>query len=286
MKMTEGSSDMEKFMAHVRNAAAEDISRIAEILVFSKRTHYRRIFQDDDFSFGVLQVLSAAQDLQDTPGKIKNYWVYDDGFVKGLIHLEEDEISELYVDPFFEHQGIGSALLDLAFSKILNPRLWVLEGNDQAIRFYQKHGFFFTGERQFVPGTDRYEARMLCYGSVKDVLRKIIRVKIDRPAGSTHPEHPDLIYPVNYGYIEGVPGGDGEPQDVYVLGLNEPVSEMVGSVIAVIHRDDDIEEKWVAAPAGTQISKAEIQKQTAFQEKYFRSSITVYDQPSNMERTI
>ena len=160
---------MEKPMSHVRNAVKKDVSRIAEILVFSKRTHYRRIFQDDDFSFGVLQVLSVAQDLQEAPEKIKNYWVYDDGFVKGLIHLEEDEISELYVDPFFEHQGIGTALLDLAFSKILNPQLWVLEGNYQAIDFYKKHGFFFTGRRQFVPGTDRYEARMLCYGNAKQV---------------------------------------------------------------------------------------------------------------------
>ena len=155
--------------SYIRNAVKEDISRIAEILVFSKRTHYRRIFQDDDFSFGVLQVLSVAEELLKTPEKIKNYWVYDDGFVKGLIHLEEDEISELYVDSFFEHQGIGTALLDLAFSKILNPQLWVLEGNDQAIGFYKKHGFFFTGRRQFVPGTDRYEARMLCYSNAKQI---------------------------------------------------------------------------------------------------------------------
>ena len=54
-------------MAHVRNAVKEDVSRIAEILVFSKRTHYRRIFQDDDFSFGVLQVLSVAEELLKTP---------------------------------------------------------------------------------------------------------------------------------------------------------------------------------------------------------------------------
>lgn len=270
-------------MTHVRGAAAEDISRIAEILVFSKRTHYRRIFQDDDFSFGVLQVLSVAEDLQKNPEKIKNYRVYDDGFVKGLIRLEEDEISELYVDPFFEHQGIGTALLELAFSKILNPQLWVLEENDQAIGFYKKHGFFFTGRRQFVPGTDRYEARMLCRGPVKEVPGKIVRVTIDRQAGSTHPEHPDLVYPVNYGYIEGVTGGDGEPQDAYVLGTNEPLSEMAGPVIAVIHRDDDIEEKWVTAPAGTHISPEEIQKQTAFQEKYFRSSITVYARPFDNE---
>ena len=272
---------MEKQTPFIRNAGKKDVSRIAEILVFSKRTHYRRIFQDDDYSFGKLQVLPVARDLLTNPGKIKNYWVYDDGFVKGLLHLEKDEIAELYVDPFFEHRGIGSALMDFALSRILNPRLWVLEGNDQAIRFYQKHGFCFTGERQFVPGTDKYQARMRFCKLREDVLEKIVRVSIDRPLGSTHPKYPDLVYPLNYGYIEGIPGGDGEPQDAYILGIDKPISEMIGAVIAVIHRHDDSEDKWVVAPSGTHFSTAEIQKQTAFQEKYFNTSVTVSPSGNN-----
>ncbi len=40
----------------------------------------------------------------------------------------------------------------------------------------------------------------------------------DRPVGSRHPKHADLIYPINYRYVEGVLGGDGEEQDVYLLG--------------------------------------------------------------------
>ena len=31
----------------IRKAAAADASRLAEILIFTKRTHYRRIFRDD-----------------------------------------------------------------------------------------------------------------------------------------------------------------------------------------------------------------------------------------------
>ena len=265
---------MDDQMSNVRNAAEEDVSRIAEILVFSKRTHYRRIFQDDKFSFGTLQVLPAAQDLLKTPETLKNYWVYDDGFVKGLIHLEEDEIAELYTDPFFERQGIGSVLMDFALSRILNPRLWVLEGNDQAVCFYKKHSFCFTGERQFVPGTDKYEARMRYSKPRENVLGKIVRVTVDRPLGSKHPDYPDLVYPVNYGYIEGVPGGDGEPQDAYILGIENPISATAGIVIAVIHRKNDSEDKWVVAPPGTHFSIPEIQNQTAFQEKYFDSSVT------------
>lgn len=36
--------------------------------------------------------------------------------------------------------------------------------------------------------------------------------------GSFHPRHKDLHYPVNYGYVSGLLGGDGAEQDIYLLG--------------------------------------------------------------------
>lgn len=33
----------------------------------------------------------------------------------------------------------------------------------------------------------------------KSYLGKTVTVKIDRPLGSVHPKHPELIYPINYG---------------------------------------------------------------------------------------
>lgn len=35
------------------------------------------------------------------------------------------------------------------------------------------------------------------------MIGQIVTVIVDRPIGSYHPEHPDLYYPVNYGYIKG-----------------------------------------------------------------------------------
>jgi len=43
---------------------------------------------------------------------------------------------------------------------------------------------------------------------------------------------------------------DGEEQDAYILGVEEPLNEFTGKIIAIIHRNDDIEEKWVGAPVG------------------------------------
>ena len=101
------------------------------------------------------------------------------------------------------------------------------------------------------------------------MLGNIVKVIIDRPLGSCHPKHKDIIYPVNYGYIPGVIAPDGEEQDAYILGVNEPVREFVGKVIAVIHRLNDIEDKWVVVPEGRFFTKEEIANSVAFQEKFF-----------------
>ena len=72
------------------------------------------------------------------------------------------------------------------------------------------------------------------------MISDIVKVVVDRPLGSYHPEHKDLCYPINYGYIEGIIASDGEEQDAYIVGVDKPVQEIVGRVIAIIHRNNDI----------------------------------------------
>ncbi len=127
----------------IRKAVPEDISRIAEILVFVKRIKYRPIFQNDAFAFGELQVLSVAEKYKE-PSALDNILVYDDEFVKGMIHIENNEIVELYVDYFFQGQGIGSRLIEYAKENYPVDFLWAIEKNTDAIRFYEAHGFHLT----------------------------------------------------------------------------------------------------------------------------------------------
>lgn len=105
----------------------------------------------------------------------------------------------------------------------------------------------------------------------------IVKVIIDRPLGTYHPEHEDMYYPINYGYVEGIFAADGEEQDAYLLGINEPVSEYIGKIVAIIHRYDDVEEKWVVVPENTNFTREEIAKQVYFQEQYFKSEIRMGD---------
>ena len=79
------------------------------------------------------------------------------------------------------------------------------------------------------------------------MLGKIVKVTVDRPMGTYHPKHKDIYYPINYGYIVGIMAPDGEEQDVYILGVNKPVEEFIGKVIAIIHRLNDVEDKWVVS---------------------------------------
>ncbi len=106
-------------------------------------------------------------------------------------------------------------------------------------------------------------------------LGKTVTVTVDRPLGSTHPDYPDMIYPVNYGYVEGITAPDGEEQDAYILGVNEPVENFTGVVIGVIARENDVEDKWVVVPEellGTEICwECNVMHAVEFQEKYFKS---------------
>ena len=108
------------------------------------------------------------------------------------------------------------------------------------------------------------------------MIEQIVTVIVDRPLGSCHPEHPDLIYPVNYGFVKGTLAADGEEQDAYIVGVYEPLSEFTGRIIAVIHRQDDVENKWVVAPEGVTFTREEIKEMTFFQEQYFNSKIIMF----------
>ena len=113
---------------------------------------------------------------------------------------------------------------------------------------------------------------------VSSYLGKTVRIKIDRPIGYVHKKPgKTLVYPINYGYIPGVLGGDGEELDVYLLGVDEPVEEFEGRIIGIVYRQNDVEDKLIMAPAGAAFDKKTIEKQIDFQEKYYSTSVEASD---------
>ncbi len=105
-----------------------------------------------------------------------------------------------------------------------------------------------------------------------EFLGQWVTVVMDRPLGSKHPEY-ELIYPINYGYLENTVGGDGEEVDAYVIGVFEPLDTFEGYVVAVISREDDVEIKLVVSREKYKYNEEQIKALTEFQERFYKSSI-------------
>ncbi len=94
-------------------------------------------------------------------------------------------------------------------------------------------------------------------------------MEIDRPLGSKHPSG-GFTYEVKYGFVAGYIAPDGEELDAYVLGPAGPVECFEGTVVAVVLRSDDIEDKLVIAEVGRW---NEIASAIAFRERFFTSTV-------------
>jgi len=114
---------------------------------------------------------------------------------------------------------------------------------------------------------------------IEEYLGRTVTVTVDRPIGFHHvTKGIHLDYAVNYGFLPGVTGGDGEEQDIYILGVSEPLKTFTGRIIGVVRRSDDNEDKFVAAPEGMAFTGAQILEQIHFVEKYFDSTVfSLYD---------
>lgn len=106
----------------------------------------------------------------------------------------------------------------------------------------------------------------------KRFLGKEVEIIIDRPLGSRHPKY-GFVYETNYGYLPGVKAADGEDLDAYYLGTAQPLDKAKGTVIAIIHRLNDDDDKLVVVPNGINMADEEIKKLVMFQEKWFNYEI-------------
>ena len=132
-----------------------------------------------------------------------------------------------------------------------------------------------SGREKYLKGKHDFIVNTLRKALVKSYLGKTVTVSIDRPIGSVHPKHDDIVYPVNYGFIPKVLGGDGEELDVYLLGVDAPVKEYTARIIGIVHRHNDVEDKLIAAPEGLNFTVEEIMEAVKFQEQYYDSEIEI-----------
>ena len=147
-------------MNNIRQANLADAARLAEIEIFNYRLNFYPIFKNDWFYFEEKQVLKGMQRYETEEGLLENTYVYDDGVVKGFIQLDGNKVAKLFVEPVLQGNGIGAKLLNFVIKEKNVTHLWALEKNVKAIRFYERHGFRVTAEKELEEGTTEYLVKL------------------------------------------------------------------------------------------------------------------------------
>ncbi|SHK19030.1 NUDIX domain-containing protein [Paramaledivibacter caminithermalis] len=132
--------------------------------------------------------------------------------------------------------------------------------------------FDMLPEKLTYPEIQPFLYRKVLKEKMKEYLGKKVKVFIDRPLGSKHPNY-GFVYPINYGYLSNTVSGDGEEIDAYVIGEFEPLKSYEGYVIAIIYRKNDVEDKLVVCRDLNMYNKAQIRALVDFQERFFEVEI-------------
>jgi len=88
-------------------------------------------------------------------------------------------------------------------------------------------------------------------------------IVIDRPAGSSHPRYPAVIYPLDYGYLDGTAALDGDGVDCWIGSVTE--RKLTGVIVTVDTYKSDTELKWLIGCTPAEMSAALSTHRTAHQ---------------------
>ena len=209
----------------------------------------------------------------------------EEELVSFCTYAEQDEIDDpsltpwigfIYTFPKYRGQRCVGKLLERAYyhAKIHEHEALYISSDEEGL--YEKYGFSFWKKMTTIRGEETSVYRMpIVEKDYSDIIGKRVKGKIDRPIDSAHPDHPDMIYPINYGYVDGIFAADGDEQDVYVFGTEEPLSKFEGKVVGVIHRLNDCEDKWIVSLDGNPVDRDTILRTTEFQEQYYMSELYI-----------
>lgn len=260
--------------------------KILEYFSCDNQVHWLEQIKESDWGAGTyLYELLRDQKLKELCGAATKVLLLteDEKLMAFCTYAPQDDIAApeltpwvgfVYTFPAYRGKRRAGKLLEHAYALAKeegHAHIYISTNEDG---LYEKYGYQFWKMMKDVWGGDsRIYRNEIVPVDYSDVLGTIVSGTIDRPLGSAHPKHPDMIYPVNYGYVDGVFAGDGAEQDVYVLGADQPLERFSGKVIAVVHRLNDCEDKWIVSADGKEYSREEILKAIEFQEQYFMGEL-------------
>jgi GNAT superfamily N-acetyltransferase len=118
----------------VRTVRSDETDTIADVFIPSFRglAFLPRLHSDEEIRRWIRDELVPGHEV----------WVAElEGNVVGFAALSDDLLGHLYVHPDAQRRGIGTALLEVVKRERPNGiRLWVFQRNEDARRFYVRHG--------------------------------------------------------------------------------------------------------------------------------------------------
>jgi ribosomal protein S18 acetylase RimI-like enzyme len=144
----------------IRQASLGDGRRVTELHVLAR---YDMAYLPHVYSFA-----SIEKWMREAVLPRQQVWVAElDRTVVGYASLHEAYLTDLYVHPSYQRDGIGAALFtEVKESAPDGFKFWVFEANQDAIRFYEKHGARTV--RAVTDGSQNVEGlpvRLMCWGA-------------------------------------------------------------------------------------------------------------------------
>jgi putative acetyltransferase len=141
--------------ATVRAAREGDLETLLEIQREAAVAAFGHIFPQDRYPFPTDDIREVWRETLADPG-VEVYVSEVDGEPAGSVSVDDEFLRTLYMRPRYQGAGVGSALHDLALERLKargcrTAKLWTLEENWNARRFYERRGWTLTAETRVVP---------------------------------------------------------------------------------------------------------------------------------------
>jgi GNAT superfamily N-acetyltransferase len=133
----------------VRPARAGESDLVAELHAATATVAYAHIYRGQPFPME-----RTRERWRSFDGRVAI--AEDSGRAVGFTAFDDDELHALYVLPAHWGRGIGNSLLAAAGSV---SRLWVIEANVRARRFYERHGWRSDGAVRYAFGVPEVRYR-------------------------------------------------------------------------------------------------------------------------------
>ena len=139
----------------IRPARPDDLESLLAIQREAAVTAFGHIFPQDLYPFPSHDIRELWRKTLADPD-VEIYVAEAGGEPAGSVSVDGELLRTLYVLPAHQGTGVGSALHDFALERLAargcrRARLWTLEENWGARRFYERRGWTLTEETRVIP---------------------------------------------------------------------------------------------------------------------------------------